>query len=174
MAPSEIAKDFQSFLAKVQSTSSGPDSPSSTPKTQSVDDSKQGTVDRTTEKGTGTATSSGAEKEDVWKGKPAPPVDYENFWEAPEYIWKQKEWTEAEIEAVMVGSPFFPFIHLPTSSRGSLSRGRMAGHKADFGNRAEVRHISDLDHNRPLSSRWSHGIESQGRGRYDWSRVMGM
>lgn len=106
MAPTEIAENFQSFLAKVQSSSTSPDSPSSTPKTQSLEDSKKGKVDRTTEKGqqsTATATSSGDAKEDVWKGKPAPPVDYENFWEAPEYIWKQKEWTEREIEAVMVG-----------------------------------------------------------------------
>lgn len=94
MAPTEIAKDFQSFLAKVQSSSTSPDSPSSNPKTQSPDDSKHGKVDRSTE--------SGAEKEDVWKGKPAPPVDYEVFWEAPESIWRQKEWTEREIEAVMV------------------------------------------------------------------------
>lgn len=102
MAPVEIAKDFQSFLAKIQSSSTSPESPSSNPKTQTPEDSKHGKVDRTTE--SGSATVSGAEKEDVWKGKPAPPVDYELFWEAPEHIWKQKEWTEREIEAVMVSS----------------------------------------------------------------------
>lgn len=105
MAPQEIAKDFQSFLAKLQSSSTSPDSPSSNPKTQTPGDSSQGKVDRTTEKSksaSGTGTSSGSEKEDVWKGKPAPAVDFENFWEAPEYIWRQKEWTDREIEAVNV------------------------------------------------------------------------
>jgi hypothetical protein len=94
MAPQEIAKDFQSFLAKLQSSSTSPSNPSSTPKGQSTNDSAKGKVDRSTE--------SSAEKEDVWKGKPAPPVDFENFWEAPESLWKPKEWSEREIEAVMV------------------------------------------------------------------------
>ena len=52
------------------------------------------------------STESSAEKEDVWKGKPAPPVDFENFWEAPESLWKPKEWSEREIEAVMVSLSF--------------------------------------------------------------------
>jgi small subunit ribosomal protein YMR-31 len=94
MAPPEIAKDFQSFLAKLQSQSTSASNPSSTPKGQSTSDSAQGKVDRTTE--------SSAQKEDVWKGKPAPPVDFENFWEAPESLWKPKVWSEREIEAVMV------------------------------------------------------------------------
>jgi len=98
MAPVEIAKDFQSFLAKLQSSSTSPSNPSSNPKTQTPQDSAQGKVDRSTE--------SSAAKEDVWKGKPAPPVDYENFWEAPEALWKPKEWSEREIEAVMVSFPF--------------------------------------------------------------------
>jgi small subunit ribosomal protein YMR-31 len=98
MAPAEVAKDFQSFLAKLQSTSTSPSNPSSNPKTQTPKDSAQGKVDRTTE--------SSAAKEDVWKGKPAPPVDFENFWEAPESLWKPKEWSEREIEAVMVSSSF--------------------------------------------------------------------
>lgn len=95
MAPAEIAKDFQSFLAKLQSSSTSPSNPSSNPKGQTPKDSAQGKVDRSTE--------SSAEKEDVWKGKPAPAVDFENFWEAPESLWKPKEWSEREIEAVMVG-----------------------------------------------------------------------
>jgi small subunit ribosomal protein YMR-31 len=94
MAPAEIAKDFQSFLAKLQSTSTSPSNPSSNPKTQTPKDSAEGKVDR--------ATESSAEKEDVWKGKPAPAVDFENFWEAPESLWKPKEWSEREIEAIMV------------------------------------------------------------------------
>jgi len=98
MAPVEIAKDFQSFLAKLKSSSTSPSNPSSNPKTQTPQDSAQGKVDRSTE--------SSAAKEDVWKGKPAPPVDYENFWEAPEALWKPKEWSEREIEAVMVSFPF--------------------------------------------------------------------
>ena len=56
------------------------------------------------------STESSAEKEDVWKGKPAPPVDFENFWEAPEALWKPKEWSEREIEAVMV-SPFSSVVY---------------------------------------------------------------
>jgi hypothetical protein len=102
MAPQEIAKDFQSFLAKLQSSSTSPSNPSSTPKGQSTNDSSKGKVDRSTE--------SSAEKEDVWKGKPAPPVDFENFWEAPEALWKPKEWSEREIEAVMV-SPFLAVLY---------------------------------------------------------------
>jgi len=98
MAPQEIAKDFQSFLAKLQSSSTSPSNPSSNPKGQSPKDSAKGKVDRSTE--------SSAEKEDVWKGKPAPPVDFENFWEAPESLWKPKEWSEREIEAVMVSLSF--------------------------------------------------------------------
>jgi len=102
MAPQEIAKDFQSFLAKLQSSSTSPSNPSSNPKGQSTNDSAQGKVDRSTE--------SSAEKEDVWKGKPAAPVDFENFWEAPEALWKPKEWSEREIEAVMVSS-FLPVVY---------------------------------------------------------------
>ena len=94
MAPTEVAKDFQSFLAKLQSTSTSPSNPSSNPKAQSPKDSAEGKVDRSTE--------SSAAKEDVWKGKPAPAVDFENFWEAPESLWKPKEWSEREIEAIMV------------------------------------------------------------------------
>lgn len=30
-------------------------------------------------------------------------VDYENYWEAPTYLWVQKEVTEREMESVMVG-----------------------------------------------------------------------
>jgi small subunit ribosomal protein YMR-31 len=109
MAPQEIAKDFQSFLAKLQSSSTSPSNPSSTPKGQSAQDSAKGKVDRTTE--------SSAEKEDVWKGKPAPPVDFENFWEAPESLWKPKEWSEREIEAVMVG-PFLSLVYASMDSEG--------------------------------------------------------
>lgn len=93
MAPPEIAKDFQSFLVKLQSTSTSASNPSSNPKTQTPADSAQGKVDR--------ATESSSKTEDVWKGKPAPPVDFENFWEAPESLWKPKEWSDREIEAIM-------------------------------------------------------------------------
>jgi len=30
------------------------------------------------------------------------PVDFENFWEAPKSLWMQREFTEREIEAIMV------------------------------------------------------------------------
>lgn len=30
-------------------------------------------------------------------------MDYENYWEAPTYLWVQKEVTEREMESVMVG-----------------------------------------------------------------------
>jgi len=34
------------------------------------------------------------------------PVDFENFWEAPAFMWKHPEVTEREIEAVMVSFSF--------------------------------------------------------------------
>lgn len=50
-------------------------------------------------------------------------VDYENYWEAPAYLWEQKEVTEREMECVMVRFFFvfafafsiLPPIHLCTS-----------------------------------------------------------
>jgi hypothetical protein len=41
-APQDVVDNFQSFLAKKQSTSAGPESPSSTPKGQSTSQSAQG------------------------------------------------------------------------------------------------------------------------------------
>ncbi|WVF72497.1 hypothetical protein IAT40_007313 [Kwoniella sp. CBS 6097] len=76
-APGEIVDSFQSFLAKLQSSSSSKSSSSSS--------------------GSGSGSGSGAQK---GSGKP---VDFENFWEAPGYLWTPKEVTEREIEAVMSG-----------------------------------------------------------------------
>ncbi|KAJ9111117.1 hypothetical protein QFC19_001316 [Naganishia cerealis] len=76
-APKEIAESFQSFLAKLQSSSGGTAAaPSSTPKNQS---------------------SSGAAK------GPGKPVDYEVFYEAPSRLWKTKPLEEFEMEAIMSG-----------------------------------------------------------------------
>jgi small subunit ribosomal protein YMR-31 len=100
-APQEVAKDFQSFLAKLQSTSTSASNPSSNPKGQTSSDSAKGHVDRSTESSSGTQAS--GEKEEGWKspssGKAA---DYEVIWEAPESVWKAREWTEREIDAIMV------------------------------------------------------------------------
>lgn len=50
--------------------------------------------------------SNGAEKtQGPISGKPA---DYENFWEAPSYLWMPKEMTERESEAIMVSSVTVP------------------------------------------------------------------
>lgn len=35
--------------------------------------------------------------------KSSKPADFENFWEAPSYLWTPKEMSEREIEAIMVG-----------------------------------------------------------------------
>lgn len=51
-------------------------------------------------------------------------MDYENYWEAPAYLWEQKEVTEREMECVMVRFFFvfafafsiLPPIHLCTFS----------------------------------------------------------
>ncbi|WWC85187.1 uncharacterized protein L201_000045 [Kwoniella dendrophila CBS 6074] len=97
MAPKEIVEDFQSFLAKLQSTSDGPENPSSNPKAQTPNESSKGIVRSQESKNTQTSssgkTSSGNNK----------PVDFENFWEAPSYLWTPKELSERELEAVMSG-----------------------------------------------------------------------
>ena len=50
-----------------------------------------------------TATPMRMRTEEAEKGASGKSADYENFWEAPRALWVQKEWTEKEIEAVMVG-----------------------------------------------------------------------
>ena len=49
--------------------------------------------------GKGVDTSSGEEKMASGSGKP---VDYENFWEAPEFTWRHPDLSEREVDAVMV------------------------------------------------------------------------
>ncbi|WVQ70417.1 uncharacterized protein L199_008644 [Kwoniella botswanensis] len=96
MAPKEIVEDFQSFLAKLQSSSDGPSNPSSNPKAQSPSESSKGIVRDQESKNTQSqakGSGSGSSK----------PVDYENFWEAPGYLWSTKEVSERELEAVMSG-----------------------------------------------------------------------
>ncbi|KAJ9121185.1 hypothetical protein QFC24_004859 [Naganishia onofrii] len=88
-APKEIAESFQSFLAKLQSSSGGASSPSSNPKNQSLESSSQGKV----------GASSGKEAP---KGS-GKPVDYEVFYEAPSRLWKTKPLEEFEMEAIMSG-----------------------------------------------------------------------
>ncbi|WWC69756.1 uncharacterized protein I206_103699 [Kwoniella pini CBS 10737] len=101
-APSEIVDSFQSFLAKLQSTSDGPSNPSSNPKAQTSNESSKGIVKSEESKNTKTSTSttttsSGSSKENN------KPVDFENYWEAPSYLWTPKEVSEKELEAVMSG-----------------------------------------------------------------------
>src|SRR4051812_21030312 len=80
MAPKDVADNFQSFLGKLQSVSKSTASPSSNPKGQSPTPPSS------------SSTSSSA------------PVDFENFYEAPSYLWKTKPLTEQEMEAIMVSS----------------------------------------------------------------------
>ncbi|WVR04943.1 hypothetical protein IAU60_001955 [Kwoniella sp. DSM 27419] len=105
-APVDIVDHFQSFLAKLQSTSGGPENPSSNPKAQTPDESAQGKVKGGNESSAGlsgtsnnAAGSGGADASQ----KSSKPVDFENFWEAPGYLWTPKEVTEREIESVMSG-----------------------------------------------------------------------
>nr|XP_019043063.1 hypothetical protein I302_08774 [Kwoniella bestiolae CBS 10118]OCF21993.1 hypothetical protein I302_08774 [Kwoniella bestiolae CBS 10118] len=94
MAPKEIVDSFQSFLAKLQSSSDGPENPSSNPKAQSPSDSSKGIVKGEESKNTQTQAQG---------GKSSKPVDFENFWEAPSYLWTPREVSEAEMESVMSG-----------------------------------------------------------------------
>ncbi|ADV20651.1 hypothetical protein I305_06300 [Cryptococcus gattii E566] len=84
-APKEVQESFQSFLSKLNSSSSSTSSSSSS-------SSSAGSA-------SGARLSS---LESTFKptGKK---VDYENYWEAPTYLWVQKEVTEREMEAVMSG-----------------------------------------------------------------------
>ncbi|WVQ77936.1 hypothetical protein IAT38_000016 [Cryptococcus sp. DSM 104549] len=75
-APPEIRESFSSFLSKLESSSSSSSSSSAGAPSLPKD--------------TGFKPS----------GKPN---DYENFWEAPTYLWTPKEFTEREIEAIMSG-----------------------------------------------------------------------
>ncbi|ORX39599.1 hypothetical protein BD324DRAFT_614297 [Kockovaella imperatae] len=88
-APKEVAENFQSFLAKLQSSSKGSDWPSSTPKGQSVEQSSKGQTPQDND-----TTRGPLEKKSA---------DFENFWDAPERLWMPKEVSEREIEAVMSG-----------------------------------------------------------------------
>ncbi|ODN99335.1 hypothetical protein I350_07506 [Cryptococcus amylolentus CBS 6273] len=85
-APSEIKDSFPTFLSKLQSSSSSPSSPSSS--SSSSSSSPQSSTP-TPFKDTGFKPS----------GKPN---DFENFWEAPGYLWRTKEVSEKEMEAVEV------------------------------------------------------------------------
>ena len=139
-APQEIVDTFQSFLAKLQSSSGGPASPSSTPKGQSPDASAKGHTggqmaenDRVMEserksgneggsrgegRREGSSVSGGGEK-GMGTGKKA---DFENFWEAPEALWRIPEVSEREVEAVMVSS-----FARPRFTPCSCGQGRGAG-----------------------------------------------
>lgn len=133
-APQEIVDNFQSFLAKLQSSSGGADNPSSTPKGQSAKESEKGETGgreagneremiggrlggagRNTARSGGPTASSGGGSAGEGSGTggggggggpggktSGTPVDFENFWEAPEFVWRHPEVTEREIEAVMV------------------------------------------------------------------------
>lgn len=88
-APTEVQESFQSFLSKLNSSSSP--SPSSPPPPSPSPSSSSGS---------GGAGLSSLESTFKPTGKT---VDYENYWEAPTYLWVQKEVTEREMESVMVG-----------------------------------------------------------------------
>ncbi|WVQ71355.1 hypothetical protein IAR50_000883 [Cryptococcus sp. DSM 104548] len=79
-APSNIKESFPSFLSKLQSSSSS--SPSTSSSSQS---------------------SSSAPFKDTGFKPSGKPNDYENFWEAPSYLWRTKELSEKEMEAVESG-----------------------------------------------------------------------
>ncbi|KAI9638625.1 uncharacterized protein MKK02DRAFT_43023 [Dioszegia hungarica] len=150
-APQSVKDDFQSFLAKLQSQSSGL-SASSNPKGQSLSSSAQGHVrsedsssgdssrpsagnhsgpagssaagyggvgegmggdgqgEKTVSRGGGGASLSGVGggqgQKNVEKTSgpmASKPADYDNFWEAPGYLWKIPEVSDRESEAVMSG-----------------------------------------------------------------------
>ncbi|ODN85901.1 hypothetical protein L198_07470 [Cryptococcus wingfieldii CBS 7118] len=77
-APSDIKDSFPTFLSKRQSSSPSSSSSSSSPQSS------------TPFKDTGFKPS----------GKPN---DFDNFWEAPGYLWRTKELSEKEMEAVESG-----------------------------------------------------------------------
>jgi hypothetical protein len=77
----------------LQSSSGGPGSPSSTPKGQSTGQSAKGKTPEQTGAGKSAAPS-----------KPSKPADFDEFYEAPRYYWQQREFTDREIEAIMVSS----------------------------------------------------------------------
>ncbi|TYJ52842.1 hypothetical protein B9479_006522 [Cryptococcus floricola] len=72
-APPEIRKAFPSFLSQLNASSS---SSSSAP---------------------------ASSKQDTGFKPSGKPVDFENFWEAPGYLWRTKEVGELEMDAVMSG-----------------------------------------------------------------------
>ncbi|WWD15651.1 hypothetical protein CI109_100073 [Kwoniella shandongensis] len=87
-SPPEITDSFQSFLVKLQSSSGGASNPSSNPKGSNPSSSQTSSSTSAS-----TSASSGSGK----------PVDFENFWEAPSYLWTPKEVSEKEIESIMSG-----------------------------------------------------------------------
>lgn len=49
--------------------------------------------------GKGKGSGTGGSGDGEWKGLP---VDFENYWEAPEHLWRPREVSKRELEAVMV------------------------------------------------------------------------
>ncbi|WVQ72951.1 hypothetical protein IAR50_002513 [Cryptococcus sp. DSM 104548] len=49
------------------------------------------------------SASSSAVKQDTGFKPSGKPVDFENFWEAPSYLWRPKEIGELELDAIMSG-----------------------------------------------------------------------
>ena len=115
-APADIVENFQSFLAKLQSSSGGADSPSSTPKGQSTSQSAQGKTPEQT--GAGSSSSGG---KSAAPSKPSKPADFEEFYEAPRYYWQQREFSDREIEAIMV-SRGLDGIRVTVSCSGTWER----------------------------------------------------
>lgn len=65
-------------------------------------------------------------------------MDYENYWEAPAYLWVQKEVTEREMECVMVGDG----LSLKKKSKTWKKLTMLAGSRCDS---LGVRQILGLD-----------------------------
>ena len=140
-APQEIVDSFQSFLAKLQSSSGGPSNPSSTPKGQSTSQSKKGETGgeeaendremlgeesrsgRDNERGSREGGVSVESRDNGDGGRSMASnsvrdnetrgrVDFENFWEAPAFTWRHPEVTDREIDAVMVSFQFHYIFQL--------------------------------------------------------------
>nr|XP_031858574.1 uncharacterized protein CI109_005954 [Kwoniella shandongensis]KAA5525646.1 hypothetical protein CI109_005954 [Kwoniella shandongensis] len=107
-SPPEITDSFQSFLVKLQSSSGGASNPSSNPKGQTSADSKAGKLEKGGLSKSGSnpsssQTSSSTSASTSASSGSGKPVDFENFWEAPSYLWTPKEVSEKEIESIMSG-----------------------------------------------------------------------
>ncbi|TYJ52357.1 hypothetical protein B9479_007051 [Cryptococcus floricola] len=104
-APPEILKSFPSFLAQLN-TSPSPSSPSSAP---------------------------ASSKQDTRVKPSGKPVDFENFWEAPGYLWRTKEVGELEMDAVMVSFiRSSPWLHNWTGLAGDEAIGEGDGRLSDL------------------------------------------